>query len=326
MDDFKIPTTFAGIWTAANRARNVMLSCYIRYIARAITVLAKRTALFKILLIAFGALCAVVAGAGAETPVERGSYLINAVMACDGCHTPLGPSGLNMERRFSGGSIVWDTPAYTVRGSNVTSDPDTGIGGWSKDDIKRLLTTGVRPNGVPVAPQMPYGFYRILTPGDLDAIAAYLKTIAPVRSEVPPPVYKAAAFPVPLPGAEASIGDNIPEEPVKRGFYLATLAHCMECHARRPDGVQDFTNWWGKGGHEMKGPFGSVIVANISSHKEKGVGAWTDAELKRALTEGVGRDGRLLKPPMARQRYFSKMTEQDLNAIIAWVRTIPPIE
>jgi mono/diheme cytochrome c family protein len=276
--------------------------------------------------IALGVLCAAVTCAGAETPIERGNYLVNAVMVCDGCHTPRGPGGLDMERRFSGGSIIWDTPAYIVRGSNITSDRDTGIGAWSEEDIKRLLTQGVRPNGVSVAPQMPYGFYRILTPGDLDAIAMYLKTVKPVRNEVPPPVYKAAAYSVPLPGAETSIGDTVPVDPVKRGFYLATLAHCMECHSRRPDGVQDFKNWWGKGGYEMKGPFGSVIVSNISSHMEKGVGALTDADLKRALTEGIGRDGRVLKVPMARQRFFSKMTEQDLNAIIAWVRTIPPIE
>jgi mono/diheme cytochrome c family protein len=277
-------------------------------------------------MIVLGALCTVVTSAAAETPVERGSYLVNAVMVCDGCHTPRGPSGLNMERRFSGGPQVWETPAYTVRGSNITTDRDTGIGAWSEDDIKQLITQGIRPNGVRVAPQMPYAFYNILTPGDLDAIAIYLKTIKPVSNEVPPPVYKTTAYPVPLPGAETSIGDMVPAEPVKRGFYLATLAHCMECHSRRPDGVQDFKNWWGKGGHEMKGPFGSVTVSNISSHKEKGVGALTDAELKRALTEGIGHDGRLLKLPMARQAFFSKMTEQDLNAIVAWVRTIPPIE
>jgi mono/diheme cytochrome c family protein len=271
-------------------------------------------------------LCGAATTAVAETPIERGSYLVNAVMACDGCHTPRGPGGLIMERRFSGGSIVWDGPAYTVHGSNITPDRDTGIGAWSDDDLKRLLISGVRPNGVSVAPQMPYGFYRILTPSDLDAIAAYLKTAKPVSNEMPPPVYKAAAYPVPLPGAETSIGDSVPQDQVKRGFYLATLAHCMECHSRKPDGTQDFKNWWGKGGHEMKGPFGSVVVANISSNKEKGVGAWTDAELKRALTEGISRDGRVLKLPMARQRYFSKMTEQDLDAIVAWIRTIPPIE
>jgi mono/diheme cytochrome c family protein len=231
-----------------------------------------------------------------------------------------------VERRFSGGVEVWQTPAYTVRGSNITTDRTTGIGAWSEDDIKRLLTQGLRPDGVQVAPQMPYHFYRILTPDDLDAVASYLKTIKPVSNEMPPPVYRVAVNAVPLPGAETSIGDTVPSDPVKRGFYLATLANCMGCHSRRPDGVQDFENWWGKGGFVIKGEFGSVVVTNISSHKEKGVGAWTDAELKRALTEGVGHDGRLLKMPMARQAYLSKMTEQDLNAIIAWMRAIPPIE
>lgn len=282
--------------------------------------------MLRLVMFAATALVAAAGAAAAETLVERGDYLVNAVMACDGCHTPRTPTGFVMEKRFSGGSQVWDEAAYTVRGPNITPDRETGIGVWSEDDIKRLLTTGVRPNGVPVAPQMPYGFYRILTPGDLDAIATYLRTIKPISNEVPPPVYRAAAYPVPLPGAATSIGDAVPQDPVKRGFYLATLAHCMECHSRRPDGVQDFKNWWGKGGHEMKGPFGSVIVPNISSHKEKGVGAWTDAELKRVFTEGIGRDGRVLQQPMARQRYFSKMTEQDLNALVAWVRTIPPIE
>jgi hypothetical protein len=76
----------------------------------------------------------------------------------------------------------------------------------------------------------------------------------------------------------------------------------------------------------MKGPWGSVMVSNISSHEVKGVGAWTDAELKRALTEGIGRDGRSFKLPMARQAFFSRMTQQDLSAIIAWMRTIPPLE
>ena len=72
------------------------------------------------------------------------------------------------------------------------SDPETGIGSWSEADVKRALTEGVRPSGVPLAPQMPVAFYKILTPRDLDAVAAYIKTAAPVRNQVPPPVYKAA--------------------------------------------------------------------------------------------------------------------------------------
>ena len=118
------------------------------------------------------------------------------------------------------------------------------------------------------------------------------------------------------PGGEKSIGSDVPADRVKRGFYLATLAHCMECHSHKPDGTPDFVNSWGKGGHEMKGAFGSVIASNILSHNEKGVGVWSDDELRRALIEGKGRDGRAFKQPMARHVYFSKMTDQDINAII----------
>jgi hypothetical protein len=100
----------------------------------------------------------------------------------------------------------------------------------------------------------------------------------------------------------------------------------MECHARRPDGNHDFVNWLGKGGHEMTGPYGSVIVRNITSDKTAGIGAWTDADIKRALTQGVSRDGRVFKPPMARQTFFSRMTEPDIDAIIAYLRTLPSLK
>src|SRR5215470_17982473 len=140
------------------------------------------------------ALSAASNGAVAETPVERGGYLVNAVMACDGCHTPRGPGGVFvMEKRFSGGSQTWDTPQYTVKGSNITPDRETGIGAWSEADLKRALTEGVRPSGVPLAPQMPFAFYKILTPHDLDAVVAYIRSATPVRNGVPLPVYKAAA-------------------------------------------------------------------------------------------------------------------------------------
>ena len=269
---------------------------------------------------------AVASAAAAETPVERGGYLVNAVMACDNCHTPRGPNGLEMERRFSGGSEVWDTRDYTVRGSNITPDRDTGIGAWSDDDIKRLLTQGIRPSGVRVAPQMPYGLYRVLTPSDLNAVVSYIRTIKPVSNEGPPPVYKTADYAGPFPSARTSIGGAAPDDPVSRGAYLASLAYCMACHSRRPDGVLDLKNWWGRGGFEMKGTYGSVIVANISSDKKHGVGALTDAELRRALTQGIGHDGHRLKLPMARQAFYGKTTERDLNAIVAWVRAIPPVE
>jgi hypothetical protein len=155
---------------------------------------------------------------------------------------------------------------------------------------------------------------------------AYVRSVQPIRNEVPPPTYKAAMHAELVPDAEKPIAEAALRDPVKRGFYLATIAHCMECHARRPDGVNDYKNHWGKGGYEFSGPYGKVITSNITSHKTVGIGAWSDAELKRALTHGVGRDGRAFKTPMARQIYFSKMTDEDLDAIVAWMRTIPPLE
>jgi len=278
------------------------------------------------LILGLSALALATGGVAAQTPVERGSYLVNSVMGCDGCHTPRPGGNFTMEKKFSGGSQVWDTPAYTVRGSNITSDRDTGIGGWSADDFKRALIQGVRPSGVPLSPQMPNVFYKILTPSDLDAVVAYIRSVQPISNEVPAPVYKAAMEHHDVPGADKPYTDEMLKDPVKRGFYLATIAHCMECHARRPDNTQDYATSWGKGGAKFTGPFGEVTASNISSHPTKGVGAFTDAELKRVLTEGIGRDGRTLKAPMARQVYFAKMVEADLNAIIAWMRTIPPIE
>lgn len=271
-------------------------------------------------------LIAAIGDARAQTPLARGAYLVNAVMACDGCHTPRGPNGFDMARRFSGGSQTWDTPAYTVKGSNITSDRETGIGGWSDADIKRSLTEGVRQNGVPLSPQMPFAFYKILTDRDLDAVVVYLRSLAPVRNEVQAPVYKAPTRAELIPGAVKPFTEEALRDPVKRGFYLATIAHCMECHARRPDGVQDYKSWLGKGGYVFSGPWGTAVASNITSHPTWGIGAWTDTDIKRALTHGVSRDGRAFKQPMARQDYFSRMTDTDLDAIVAWLRTIPSFE
>ena len=261
-----------------------------------------------------------------QTPLERGDYLVNAVMTCDNCHTPREKGALVMEKRFAGGSQVWETPAYTVRGSNITPDPGTGIGAWSDSEIKRSLTDGLHRTGRPNAPQMPSAFYRILTPRDLNAIVAYLRSVTPVRNEVQAPVYKAAMHAEPVPGATKPFTEGDLRDPLKRGFYLATIAHCMECHGRRPDGTQDYKNSWGKGGYVFTGPWGSAAVSNITSHPKAGLGNWTDAEIRRALTHGVSRDGRAFKPPMARQEFFSRMTDADLDALVAWIRTIPPLE
>ena len=134
---------------------------------------------------------------------------------------------------------------------------------------------------------MPYPFYKILTPGDLDAVVAYMRTVAPVRNEVQPPNYKAAMHAELIPGGEKPIGTEKANDPIKRGLYLATSP--IAWNAIRASPMAGRTTWtgWGKGGHEMKGPFGRVKVSNITSHREKGIGAWTDDEIRKALTQGM---------------------------------------
>jgi len=279
------------------------------------------------MIVAGVAYLAAVSGARAETALERGGYLVNAIMACDGCHTPRpGGGAFDMSKRFSGGSQTWDVKEYWVKGSNISPDREHGIGAWSDGDFKKLMTEGMRPSGAKVAPQMPFAFYKILTPRDLDAVTAYVRSVAPQANPVPAPQYKAAMHYEDIPGGEKPFSEDMLNDPVKRGFYLATIAHCMECHSRNPDHSPGYKSSWGRGGHVMKGPYGEVTVSNITSHPEKGIGKMTDAELKRVLMQGIGRDGRTLKMPMARQVYFAKMTDADISAVIAWMRSIPPLE
>lgn len=259
----------------------------------------------------------------AETPAERGAYLVD-LMTCHNCHTPMGPNGPVLDRAFSGGPQVFDTPRFTVRGSNITPHPETGIGKWKDADIKKLLRKGIRPNGTPIA-QMPTGFYEIMTDADLNALVAYVRAVKPVDNKVQAPVYKAAFQRQIPPGAGRPMPARDLQDKVKHGFYLSTIAHCMECHTTEKDGRLDFRTGLGKGGQEFKGPWGVSVARNITSHKTKGLGGWTDAEIKRAITAGVSRDGAKLKPPMG-FGYYARLKPADLDAIVAYLRTVPARE
>lgn len=277
------------------------------------------------LLIAVAALLAC-PQARAETLLERGDYLVNRLMGCGNCHSPRGPGAAG--RAFSGGVQTFDEPWFRVKGANITPDRETGIGAWSDADIKKAITEGVRPNGTPLAETMPSAFYRILTARDLDAVVAYLRSVPAVRNEVTPPVYKAAASASVYPPAARRFDDADVADPKKRGVYLSTLAHCMACHARTSEAEPaNYVGAFGKGGRLFKGPWGETRAANITSSRSAGIGAWSDAELRRALTEGTAPDGRRLRPPMIDHvGHYRGWKAGDIDALIAWVRSLPPID
>src|SRR5262249_37920589 len=217
--------------------------------------------------------------------VKRGSYLVNTIMTCQNCHTPKGPTGDIKEKALSG-FLEFDEPPFKVTASNITQDKETGIGKYTRAQIRTALIEGKRPNGAPLAEIMPTSFYKILTKKDTDAIVDYLKTLKPVSNKVPDPIYKMQLPHHLFPGSEKPYTEAMLKNKVKRGFYLATIAHCMECHTPMGPKGRDFDNDLGKGGFELKGPWGVSVSRNITSHKEKGIGSWTDEDIKRAITQG----------------------------------------
>jgi mono/diheme cytochrome c family protein len=276
-------------------------------------------------LIAAALVAAAASAASAQTGVERGKYLVSTIMTCQNCHTPKGERGAPIYERDLSSGLSWDEPPFKVTASNITQDKETGIGSWTDDQIRTALRKGVRPNGVHLAAIMPYDFYEILTDGDLNSIVAYLRTVKPVKQTYPDPVYRIALPRNIPPGAEKPFTEADMADKVKKGFYLATIGHCFECHTPMTPKGRDFANRYGAGGFDFPGPWGVSTSRNITSHKEKGIGAWTDDEIKAAITKGVRRDGTRLKPPMGFE-FYANLAPADLDALVAYLRTVPPKE
>ena len=126
----------------------------------------------------------------AQTPVEHGRYLVEGVLTCGNCHSPRGPGGvIDTTRLYSGGPQTWDE---------------------------------IRPTGVQLASIMPYGFYKVFTTRDLDAVVAYLRSTPAVGNKVEPPVYKAAIHVDIPPGAEKPMTEAELQDPIAPIAWNAT--------------------------------------------------------------------------------------------------------
>jgi mono/diheme cytochrome c family protein len=128
--------------------------------------------------------------------VAYGRYIATAEAHCFECHTPLGPKGQpDMSKMGAGGMDITLAPGMVVRTPNITSDPETGIGKWSDDDIRNALTKGVTPTGGHLSPPMPFPWFKTMTPEDIDAVIAFVRTIPPVVNKVERTAFQMKAFP-----------------------------------------------------------------------------------------------------------------------------------
>ncbi len=268
------------------------------------------------------------AGVQAQTPLERGRYLVEGIVGCGNCHTPQGPTGPIMNRALSGGPPIEDPMLGTALPSNITPDPETGIGKWTDAELKLAIREGKRPAHSPsggslIGPPMPFDQYRGLADEDLDAIVAYLRSVPAIVNKVPRSTYKMPLPPAWGPPIDKPIAAPPRTDKLAYGAYLAgPLGHCVECHTPMAGGRFQFDTQLGAGGFAFHGPWGISVSKNITADPEMGLGKWSDAEIERAIRTGTGKDGQKLMPPMA-YGYYAKVSAEDMSALIAYLRTLP---
>ena len=145
---------------------------------------------------------------GGDDALKHGEYMAS-IMLCSHCHwtpdknfAPAGP-----DKMFSGG-LPMELPMLgkgTLFARNITSDPDTGIGKWTEDQIFTTIKTMVRPDGRPILGPMMFmqAGWTQLEDKDLKAVAAFVHKLPPIKNKVPPSTFKMSG---PPPGAPAGAG------------------------------------------------------------------------------------------------------------------------
>lgn len=271
--------------------------------------------------------CAVVppaAGTPSGSP-ERGRY-VAIVADCAACHTRKGA-------RENAGGVVFRLPGGQIVSPNITPSRASGIGEWSEAQFIRAVRLGIRPDGSRLTPAMPYASYASMTDADMHDLYAYYRSGVPPVDTVPG-ARTAIPFPFNMPGVLAIwnwltvAGRPFTANPaatsaVERGRYLVTgPGHCGTCHSPRTSlFATDQTRHLA--GAEIDGWF----APNLTSDPISGLGRWSDAELAAYLTNGTANGKAQAAGPMAEvvEHSLSKMSDSDISAIIAYLRTVPAI-
>lgn len=265
-------------------------------------------------------------GKAADDPVQRGAYLARAGL-CIACHTDYDNGGAEL----AGGNAI-SVPFGTIYSTNITPDPETGIGGWSDEEFLRAMRKGVGRRGEHLFPAFPYTSFTRMTDEDILALKAYLSSVEPVGKEnraheLTSPFgwrflltgWKWRYFDegrwTPDPGQSARWN---------RGAYLVrAVTHCGECHTPRDwaGGLQRDLSMAGS----AYGPEGEP-APNITPHPEAGVGDWTVEDMVELLQSGFKPDGDNVQGLMERVTVhgYEHMTEEDLTAIAVYLRSLPP--
>lgn len=244
--------------------------------------------------------------------LERGKYLAEAVMSCDkACHSPEDTPFIGMAEEINEGPIsgVFAVP-------NITSDNETGIGAWTDAEIARAIREGIDKDGVSLV-IMPSSNFHSMSDQDIASLVGYLRSLDPVRSEIPPLKLNAIAKVMLAMGifGTSPVGEPItqaqqapPTGSVDYGGYLVSLGVCRDCHGKDLNG-------------NTGGPAG--FSPNLTPGGE--LAAWSEADFLTAMQSGVTPSGKVLSEEMPWKAY-GKMTDEDLKAIWLYLQSLPALE
>ena len=254
--------------------------------------------------------------------IKRGEYLARAGN-CIGCHTARGGAA------YAGGLGV-RTPFGTVYSTNLTPDARTGIGAWSPAHFWRAMHNGRSRDGRLLYPAFPYPEFTQVTREDVDAIFAFLLSLAPVEqprrlpelrfpynNQIALAVWRALFF---EPGVFEPDTTRSPQW--NRGAYLLRgLGHCVACHSGR--------NVFGATSEklELSGgvlPMQDWYAPSLLSSDEAGVFDWNTRDVVDLLKKGVSVHGSVMGP-MAEVVFRSTqyLSEQDLEAMALFLKSLP---
>jgi mono/diheme cytochrome c family protein len=255
--------------------------------------------------------------------IEKGRYLA-LVGDCASCHT-VPDSG----RPYAGGRAI-ETPFGDLVASNITPDPETGIGAWSDAEFDAAVRKGRRRNGSRLYPAMPYNAYTKMSREDVLALRAYLSTVPPVRNAVEantlPFPYKVRAAMSVWDGLYFTEGEYRPD-PQKsaewnRGAYLVTgPAHCGACHTAKSFLGGDKASRYLQGS-----PLQGWFAPNITDDNAVGLGRWTSDDVVTYLKSGHNRIS-AATGPMAEVVALSSshMTDADVKAIATYLKSLTDV-
>ena len=261
--------------------------------------------------------------AAAAGDPKHGEYVVR-LGGCLGCHTEDKKDAVP----FAGGRAL-KTTFGTFFSPNITPHPQAGIGRWTEAEFMRAMRHGTRPDGANYLPAFPYPSFTKISDNDLRDLWAYLRTLpqssrANHRHE--PRLFFGWRFLVPIwkwlyftPGPFM----NIPgvSEVINRGAYLVqALGHCGECHTPRNflgGPIRSRLLAGGKGPDDKRTP-------NLTPTRLK---QWSDGELKKFLLTGVTPDDEEAAELMDEviRNTTSQLTPGDLAALMAYLRSLPPI-